>query len=60
MAQQQPQPQPRTSGQATTALEQAWHQCRQWVDQTAPRTGENDAQRTAQFKACMTQRGVTR
>ncbi len=37
------------------SLEQAWQQCLQYVDQIAPRSGsgENDTQRTAQFKACM-------
>ena len=47
------------AGSSTGALaqsvsqEQAWHQCIQYVDKMVPRTGENDQERTAQFKACM-------
>jgi hypothetical protein len=58
--QQQRQQQAPARAQGTMPLETAWHQCLQWVDRTAPRTGENDNQRTAQFKACMTERGFTR
>jgi hypothetical protein len=43
-----------------TDLERAWHECLKLVSQARPRpdSGEEDAARTAAFKACMAAKGI--
>lgn len=42
------------NAQAKVSVEQAWSQCLKEVDTTVgPKDEENDAERTAAFKACM-------
>lgn len=47
------------SAQGKVTREQAWAQCLKAVDQAHPATesGDNDSERIAAFKACMTDKG---